>query len=122
MKIPEEASISRREFAKAAALTTAAAMIPVEIVAGQQKPDAPKAEEKAPEITKLAPASQAEADLAYETIMRKYGQRFDDEQKRDIKRLAYQQQSGLDKIRAFAVSNDVQPALVFIPYRGEAKR
>jgi hypothetical protein len=121
MKIPEEGSISRREFAKVAALTTAAAMIPLEI-AGQQKPDAPKAEEKAPELAKLAPASQAEADLAYETVMRKYGERFNDEQKRDIKRLVYQQQSGLDKIRAFAVNNDVQPALVFIPYRGEGKR
>jgi hypothetical protein len=87
MKKPTD-SLSRREFAKAAALTGAVAMLPAELFARQQKPapEAAKAEKPA-ESPKLSDASKAEADLAYETIVRKYGSRFTEEQKADIKRL-----------------------------------
>lgn len=110
--------ISRREFAKAAALTTAAVLVP-SALAQEQKPKAK--EEKPPETPALSPQSQAEADLAYETLMRKYGRRFTDEQKADIKRLVVQQQSALDKLRAAKVQNSDQPATVFQIYRGEGK-
>ena len=53
--------------------------------------------------------------------MRKYGRRFTDEQKADIKRLVVQQQSALDKLRAAKVQNSDQPATVFQIYRGEGK-
>ncbi len=108
--------LSRREFAKAAALTTAAvALVPAKLI-GQQKKAAPTTEakppEKPPQAPQLSAASQAEADLAYETIMRKYGSRFSEEQKKDIKRLVISQQAVLDKLRAFAVTNGDQPATV----------
>jgi hypothetical protein len=98
--------LSRREFAKAAALTTAAVLVTSELLSQEQKtaPEAAKAE-KQPETPKLSAESQAEADLAYETLMRKYGRRFTDEQKTDIKRLVVQQQSALDKLRAAKVAN-----------------
>jgi len=70
----------------------------------------------------LSAESQAEADLAHETLMRRYGSRFSDEQKSEIKRLVNQQQGGLDKIRAFAVKNSDEPATVFKPLVAEAKR
>jgi len=109
----EAKDLSRREFAKAAALTTAAALVPVDLIAQQQKPATEaKPPEKPPETPKLSAASQAEADLAYETIMRKYGSRLSDEQKKDIKRLIVSQQGVLDKLRTFPVSNSDQPATV----------
>jgi hypothetical protein len=110
--------ISRREFAKGAALTTAAVLVPTAL-AQEQKPEV-KAE-KPPETPALSPQSQAEADLAYETLMRKYGRRFTEEQKADIKRLVVQQQSALDKLRIAKVQNSDQPATVFQIYRGEGK-
>ena len=115
--------LTRRDFAKAAALTTAAAMVPSELLAQQEKtaPEAAKGQ-AAPEAPKLSADSQAEADLAYETIMQKYGGRFSAEQKTEIKRLVYQQQSGLDKVRAFAVKNSDAPATAFKPLVPEVKR
>ena len=103
--------LSRREFAKAAALTTAAVLVPSEMLSQEQK-TAPEAA-KPPETPKLSPESQAEADMAYETLMRKYGRRFTDEQKIEIKRLVSQQQSSLDKLRAALVKNSDEPATVF---------
>ena len=108
----EDKGLSRREFAKAAALTTAAVLAPAELFGQQQPTTEAKPSEKPPESPKLSEASRAEADLAYETIMRKYGSRFSEEQKKDIKRLVDAQQGGLDKLRAFAVTNGDQPATV----------
>lgn len=115
--------LSRREFAKAAAVTAAAAMVPAELLAQQEKP-APEAAktETAPQTPKLSAQGQAEADLAYETLMRKYGPRFSEEQKRDIKRLVNAQQTGLEKLRAFRVTNGDEPATIFKPLVPEAKR
>jgi len=115
--------LSRREFAKAAALTTAAVLVP-ELLSQEQKPATEAA--KPPEAPKLSPESQTEADTAYETLMRKYGRRFTDEQKAEIKRLVMQQQSSLDKLRAVPVKNSDEPATVFQVLisdgRGEEKR
>lgn len=118
----EMEGLSRREFAKAAALTTAAVLVPSELLSQEQKPapEAPKAE-KPPETPKLSPESQTEADLAYEALMRKYGRRFTDEQKADIKRLVVQQQSALDKLRTASVSNSGEPATVFQVFLGDGR-
>jgi hypothetical protein len=118
----ETEAVSRRVFAKAAAFTTAAMLVPSELVSQEQKP-APEASkpESAPETPKLSAASQAEADLAYEALMRKYGARFSQEQKKDIRRLVTLQQSALDKLRAASVGSVDEPATVFQLYRGEVK-
>ena len=124
----DETGLSRREFAKAAALTTAAALAPLELLAQQQPTSEAKPPEKPPETPKLSETSRAEADLAYETVMRKYGSRFSEEQKKDIKRLIDAQQGSLDKLRAFATTNADQPATMLkLPgadrlVAGEAKR
>jgi hypothetical protein len=122
MKIAKQ-GISRREFAKAAAIGTAVAMVPTELLTQDQKP-APEAAktETAPAPVKLSAESQAEADLAYESVMRKYGNRFSEDQKKEIRRLVNQQQSGLDKLRAFKVTNSDEPATVFEPLVPEERR
>jgi hypothetical protein len=114
---------SRRDFAKVAALTTAAALVPADLLAQETKP-APEASkaESAPTPTKLSAASQAEADLAYETLMKKYGARFTEDQKKEIKRLVNSQQGALDKLRAFSVNNSDEPGTVFKPMVPEGKR
>jgi hypothetical protein len=122
----EDVTVSRREFAKAAALTTAAALAPIDLLAQQQSPKEttqakPPAKPPETEAIKLSEVSLAEADFAYETLMRKYGGRFNEEQKKDIKRLIYAQQEGLDKLRAFAVTNGDQPATVLKVAMPEAK-
>ena len=115
--------LSRREFAKAAALTTAAVLVPSKVVSQEQKPAPEAAKESAIQTpAKLSTESQAEADMAYDTLMRKYGKRFTDEQKADIKRLVAQQQGALDKLRAATVTNSDEPATVFQIYTGEGKR
>jgi hypothetical protein len=122
MKINAE-GLSRRDFAKAAALTTAAVLVPPELLSQEQKPAPESAKESTtPGPAKLSPESQAEADMSYETLMRKYGKRFSDEQKTDIKRLVNQQQGALDKLRAATVTNSDEPATVFQIYTGEGKR
>ena len=113
----KDTGFSRRAFAKAAALTTAAALAPLDLVAQEQKPRAgeakpPETAAQPPEPSKLSEASQAEADLAYQTVIRKYGSRFSDEQKKEVKRLVDAQQQALDKIRAYPVTNGDQPATV----------
>ncbi|HWR17674.1 MAG TPA: hypothetical protein VN577_22785 [Terriglobales bacterium] len=120
---PSSQKLSRREFAKTAALGTAAITLPAKLFSEQEKP-APEAtkEEKATAGPKLSPASQGEADATYDLLMKKYGGRFTAEQKQEIRRLVNQQQSGLDKLRAFQVGNGDEPATVFQPYRGEVRR
>src|ERR1700754_3038670 len=103
-------ALSRRDFAKAAALTTAAALVPTAAFAQEQKVAPEAAKESTAPGPKLSPESQAEADLAYEMLMKKYGSRFSEEQKREVKRSAAAQQSALDKLRAFPVGNGDEPA------------
>ena len=109
--------ISRREFAKKAVLTSAvAAVMPAGLVA-QEPGNVPEVNAPAPPVPnadamKLTEAGKAEADLAYETIIRKYGSRFDDAQKKELQRLVYQQQETLEKLRNFKVNNGDQPATV----------
>lgn len=123
MKNKQE-GVSRREFAKVAAMTSAVMLVPAELATQEQKtaPGAAKEEQPTAQASKLSAESQAEADVSYEMLMRKYGSRFSGEQKREIKRLIYQQQSGLDKLRAFPVSNSDEPATVFKPLIPGVKR
>ena len=116
-------TISRRTFTKAAALTTAAAIAPTSILSQESKAAPDAAKEQSPSLgPRLAPQSQAEADLAYETLMKKYGSRFTEEQKQEVKRLVNVQQSGLDKLRGFSVTNGDEPATVFLPLMPEGRR
>ena len=65
--------LMRRDFARAAALGTAALALPADVLAQQQRP-APEAAKAAatPELPKLLAASQAEADGSYDLLIRKY--------------------------------------------------
>jgi len=134
---PKSAAISRREFARRAAIASAvASMVPATLTV----PSPPLAEPRtvaAPDVRgrlsaassdtlipelqqpailpKLPPESQAEVDARIETIFAQYGKRFSDEQKADLRRLCAVAQPPLDRLRAYALENGDAPALYLKP-------
>lgn len=113
--------ISRRDFARTAALAAAAAAIkPGEMLAHTTAE--PTAQASSAE-SKLSPASQAEVDANVRAILAKYGNRLSEPEKKDIRRLVTEGQKSLDKLRAFPLENADQPALVLklVPDLGRAR-
>ena len=106
MKSPKDA-LSRREFARRAALGSAAMVFPGPVSA---VPVGLEVEAK-----KLSPQSQAEAEARYRTIFALYPDRFSEAQKTELKRLCQTIQEMLDALRAYSISNSDQPALYLKP-------
>ena len=133
--------ISRREFARRAALASAVATVapataltptpsplngrvPAEAadrLSGAAKhgglfPD-PTGDglQQTPELAKLSPESRAEVDARVQAILTQYGSRFSEEQKADIRRLCAVAQPSLDRLRAYALENGDGPALYLKP-------
>jgi hypothetical protein len=105
--------ISRRDFAVSAALATAAiAAVPSDVLA-QEKGTAEAAKPEPPQTPKLSAASQAEVEARYAEVMRKYGSRLSEDQKKDVHKSLISQQQGLDQIRSFPLENWDEPATVF---------
>ena len=110
--------ISRRDFAVSAALATAAiAAAPADLLA-QEKPAAEAAKPEAPQPPKLSAASQAEVEERYAAILRKYGSRLSEEEKKDVHKSLISQQQGLDLVRGYPLQNSDEPATVFNPLFG----
>ncbi len=126
--------ISRREFARRAALASAvvsivpaavtAAAAPATSLGGQSAPQdthppAPPAavtqQNPVPGAPKLSVEGQSEADARFQTILVMYGARFSDEQKNDLHRLCAVVQPSLDRIRAYKIENGDGTALYLKP-------
>jgi hypothetical protein len=134
-------SISRREFARRAALASAvasvapavaiaASAIPATSLGGQSAtqdaplpaPAAVAPQNAMPGAPKLSAESQSEADARFQAILVLYGSRFSNEQKNDLHRLCAVVQPSLDHIRAYKVANGDGPALYLKPqYEREKK-
>ena len=127
-------SISRREFARRAALASAVATIapaaavaagrpPVVPAIAQDPPPAAAAQQNPmPNAPKLSVESQSEADARFQAILVLYGSRFSAEQKNDLHRLCAVVQPALDHIRAYKIENGDGPALYLKPqYEREKK-
>lgn len=133
--------ISRREFARRAAVASAVASIaPGHLGARtasereeRSADDGARAGERAgvsPGIAsaqeanapKVSPAGQIEAEARYQTIMSEYGSRFSEEQKADIHRLCLAAQAPLERLRAYAVENGDGPALYLKPLMEREKK
>lgn len=65
------------------------------------------------------PSPEAEARIA--AILGKYGSRFSEEQKADIRRHITGNQQGLDAMRAYPLDNAVEPATLFRVYRNDRR-
>src|SRR6266849_2521545 len=107
-------SISRREFARRAALASAvASFAPVNAV-NASLPATPQATPP-PNTPKLSPEGQTEADVRLQVLLAQYGTRFSEDQKTDLKRLCLLAQPPLDRLRAYALENGDGPALYLKP-------
>src|SRR5262245_30000567 len=112
---PTDTSLSRREFARRAALGTAATsamLLPVPDFAAS--PSSSVAQLPA-DTSKLSRQSQSEAEARHQTILVQYPDRFSDAQRTDLKRLCFALQPQLDRLRAWPVANSDPPALYLKP-------
>jgi hypothetical protein len=95
--------LSRRAFAREAVVAaTAAAVLPN--VLAQAPPPAP-----------APPVPEVEARINW--IFTKYGAHLDDAQRADIRRILAGGQKDIDAMRAWPISNSVEPAAPFRIYR-----
>ena len=113
-----DSGLSRREFARCAALAAAGiAVAPGSSMEGPppepQSPSGPA--QQASSDTGLSPAAQAEVESKVQFILQKYGSRLNETQKADIQRLVKEGQKPLEKLRAYALENSDAPALVLRP-------
>jgi len=110
-----DSAISRREFARRAALVSAAASLAPSNLLGPESAAAPLPTQQAPNAPKLSPEGQAEVESRIQSIFAQYGSRLTDSQKADIRRLATEAQPTLDRLRAFATDNGDGPGLYLKP-------
>jgi hypothetical protein len=106
--------LSRRDFARTAALAAASAAIaPIRLPAAPIEPgrrsDDPT---QTPPQTSLSPADQAEVDARVAEILRKRGDRLSPDQKTEIRRLTTELQKSIVRLRAYPLGNSSQPATV----------
>jgi hypothetical protein len=117
MSAKNGSAISRREFARRAALVSAAASLsPAELLA--RKPAAAVAQPlqaPASDSPKLSPESQAEMESRLQAVFTQYGSRLSDAQKSDLRRIAADGQAALDRLRAYPTDNGDGPALYLKP-------
>ena len=117
--------LSRREFAQGMAVTAIAVGLPPHLRAQQPeastapappKPAVPVSSQKQPQ---LSPAARAEAEAKIQNLLRKYGDRLNQEQKAEIRKSLLQGQESLEKLRAFPLENWDEPAAIFRPFTGK---
>ncbi len=112
MNQPDKGGISRRQFARRAALLSATATIaPAASVFAE--PASTPSQELAAAHPNLSPESQAEARL--QQILTQYGTRFTDDDKKLLAKLNAMTQESLDHVRAFPLTNGDSPALYLKP-------
>lgn len=107
-------AISRREFARRAALVSAASFVPVAAVPLDRNALQPLSLPEQDQ-SQLSPQSQAEAEARYQAILASYGARFNEEQKKELRRLSLSVQPSLDRVRAYPIENADAPALYLKP-------
>lgn len=107
-------AISRREFARRAAIVSAASLVPPVALptAGIPAQTVSQAPSDSPG---LSAEGQAEAEARYQTILAIYGGRFSETEKSEIRRQSFLAQPALDHIRAFKIENGDGPALYLKP-------
>ena len=117
-----DSAISRREFARRAALVSAAASLAPSNLLSSESLATPLPAQQPVNAPKLSPESQVEVESRIQSIFAQYGNRLSDAQKADIRRLATEAQPSLDRLRAFATDNGDGPALYLKPLMEREKK
>jgi hypothetical protein len=122
MGTKKEFAISRREFARRAAMISAAASLtPADLLGAEIPAPAPQAQQP-PNLPRLSAESQAEIESRLQAILNEYGNRLSDVQKADLRRLCTNAQPALDRLRAYATENGDAPALYLRPLMEREKK
>jgi len=114
MNAKSGSSISRREFARRAAIVSAASLVPPSARPIDPESLTPLPQQPA-DTPSLAAESQAEAEARYHTVLALYPSRFSDAQKSELRRLSLLSQPPLDRLRAYTIENGDSPALYLKP-------
>jgi hypothetical protein len=117
--------IPRRVFARRAALAATAIAAPKRLLVhaettGLRGPFAADVQES--EESKLSPESRARVEATLQNILRKYGDRFSEDQKKRLRRIAAENERLLAAVRAFPLENWDPPANVLKLYPDRAPR
>ncbi len=107
--------LSRRAFARQAALLSASAALISETAALPASAQAPTSAQLPDNYPKLSPAGQAEAEARFQLVLSRHGSRLNDEDKHNIRTLCYFAQPGLERLRSFSLKNGDVPALFLKP-------
>jgi len=110
---------SRREFARRAAIASAATLVPATAFSTATPASLPTAQQPA-NAPKLPPES--EADARTQLVLTQYGSRLSDEQKTEIARISANVQRQLDTLRKFPTQNGDDPALYLKPLMEREKK
>jgi len=113
-------AISRREFARRAAMVSAATLTPTNLLSSDILPATPQTQQPSP--ADLSPESRAEVEARIQAILNEYGGRFSDAQKTDLRRLCKEAQPVLDRLRAYPTENGDGPALYLRPLMEREKK
>jgi len=100
--------VSRREFARRAALLAVAVAAPKPLSARSRVNT-----DQAQAASSDAPKMNAESEAQYQAIVAKYGSKLNEDQKTDIKRLLAGGQKSIETLRAFPLDNSDEPANIF---------
>lgn len=115
MNEPRKSGISRRQFARRAALLSASAsMVPAASVFAEPL-QTPAAQQPAETDPNLSPESRVEAEARYQQILSRYGSRLSAEEKVSLREMNLVTQTSLDKVRAYSLENGDAPALYLKP-------
>ena len=116
--------LTRRDFARSAAIAAATAAMAPGIDAGKRLGTRPGLAGASAGGDDAASARQAEIDARVAEVFRRYGDRLSAEQKTEVRRLVGELQKGLDKLRAYPLGNGDQPATVvrLVPDTAEVSR
>jgi hypothetical protein len=131
---PKTGGITRREFARRAALASAVATVApaaalttptpppnehANVAAadfgGRLSDPTSAAPPQAADLPKLSPEGHAEVEARIQSIFSQYASRLSDAQKADIRRLCNLAQPPLDRLRAYALENGDGPGLYLKP-------
>jgi hypothetical protein len=105
-------AISRRQFSRKAGLAAAATISAPALLGAALAPSAPAQDQKSEPLKGLTPQQTADVDAKLANILRKYGDRFSDDQKKRLRRILAQHQRLMAPVREFAVQNGDPPASV----------
>jgi hypothetical protein len=115
-------AITRRAFARSAALAAATvAILPGNAFSQQQPAPAPAAPPPAADTNPpppLSPASQAEVEARVAGVLRQFGGRLSDGEKAEVRRLITLGQKSVEDLRAYPLDFSDEPATILKLRRG----